>query len=61
MKETNLYEWFDLLERTDDQQVIRHFLAQLDGYKGPPTTDDMIQFVNLFAALRMHQLKRGRL
>jgi len=61
MKERSLLEWFDILERTDDAEVIRLFCTGLDKYQGTPTTADMIQFVNLFAALRMHQLKRGRL
>ena len=60
MKERSLYEWFDLLEISGDEDFIEAFCASLDGYRAVTVSlEDKIQFINLFAALRMHQLKHG--
>lgn len=64
MKERNIHEWFDLIARANnDQEFMRMFFMNLDGYKGQPSTEDLIQFVNFLSAVRLHQLRdtfRGR-
>jgi hypothetical protein len=58
-REVSVTEWFLLIQNSrDDEETIRHLLANLDGYTGAsPARSDLIQMVNFLCAIRMHHLK----
>jgi len=57
-REIGLHEWFDLLEKSGDQEVVQVLISSLDGYtERLPSLADRIQFINLFCAIRMEQMK----
>lgn len=60
-RERSLFEWFTMLEDSGDEHTISIFFATLDYYRGNVTDEDRQQLINLFAAVRMHQLKNTRM
>jgi hypothetical protein len=59
--EKTYLDWFDIIERDTERNLIEQFLRSLEGYRDVrPSAGDIVQCANLFTAIRMHNNKELR-